>query len=172
MIIISLRGNAGSGKSTISQMLIEALQEENDVLYLEMDNFRRNIINTKLDEAFKVRRNAMSQSSMISMIDWAFENKIGFVILDGKFNTKYFSNLYEHIISRNIKLLPYWFDLSFEETAKRHATREKSKAFSADEMKDWFSPNDLLTMTKEKLIPQEMTKEQIFAMIMNDIKSC
>ncbi len=170
MKIISLRGNAGSGKSTISQMLIDALSKEHDVLYLELDNFRRRIVYTKFDEDFAIRRNQNALSSIITMIDWGLSNNIEYAILDGKFSTKHFTELYEYILSRNIPLIPYWFDLTFEETARRHATRAKSKDFTADEMKEWFRPNDLMPIINEKLIPQDMTKEQIFTMIMKDIK--
>lgn len=165
--IISLRGNSGSGKSTISNMLIEKLSDF-DVLYLEQDMFRRYINHAKKDDNFHDRRNELTILSICNMIEWAVD-KFDVIILDGKFSARTYFPIYDFILSKQVELLPYWFELSFEETAARHSTREKAKVFDAEEMKKWWKPHDLLANVQEKIIDDKMTKEQILDKIVKDL---
>ena len=123
----------------------------------------------KRDETFRTKRNEVTITSIEKMIEWGIENKYDFIVLDGKFKAKHYEVLYDFILSKKIEILPYWFDISFEETVKRHATREKSKIFDAEEMGKWWVPHDLMPNIKEKLIVEKMAKDEILAMILKDL---
>jgi hypothetical protein len=45
-------------------------------------------------------------------------------------------------------------DISLEETVRRHATRPKATAFSAEEMATWYRPRDLLDSPRETVIDE------------------
>lgn len=165
--IIILRGNAGSGKSTISRALCEHFND--DVLYLEQDTFRLGIIKTKQDENFQVRRNVLTQGAMLAMLNWGLEN-CKYIIFDGIFSVKKYTNLIDEILKKSKNVYAYYFDLPFEETAKRHSTRDKAKLFDAEVMREWFKPHDYLPQIKEKIITKELTKEQIVSMILSDVE--
>ncbi|MFG1621555.1 hypothetical protein [Kribbella sp. NPDC049227] len=48
----------------------------------------------------------------------------------------------------------YYLDIPFEETVRRHATREKVSAFTAEAMAEWYRPQDLLEWPRETVIDQ------------------
>jgi hypothetical protein len=61
----------------------------------------------------------------------------------------------------------YFFDVSFAETLRRHATRPQATHFAADEMRAWYVERDLLSGSIEIVIPetraQGATIEQLLA---------
>ena len=48
------------------------------------------------------------------------------------------------------KVLAYYYDLSFEETLKRHESKGVTD-FGEMEMKSWFTPKDFIGLENEKL---------------------
>ena len=67
---------------------------------------------------------------------------------------------FKRISSRAEEALFYAFDLSFEETARRHAARAKSTEFSLDEMRSWYHGWQPLPFVQERRIgPEESAIE-------------
>lgn len=54
---------------------------------------------------------------------------------------------------------------AFNETVKRHKTREKSNHFSVEEMKDWYSMAQPLGLVTEQIIHENMSKSEIIELI-------
>ncbi len=63
----------------------------------------------------------------------------------------------------------YYYDLSFEDTPIRHASREKSKEFGADALKRWWNDKDYLDQIHEKKIYADASLENNLERILNDI---
>ncbi len=127
-----------------------------------------NLIKVAKGDNEKGRRIELMTNAMLNMIEWGSKN-VDVIIVEGIFNSKRYSNFYKKILSMNVEILWYYFDLSFEETLVRHATREKSKLFGAEEMKGWFNPHDELSFVKEKVIGASMSKDEILNMILDDM---
>ncbi|MBQ8748983.1 MAG: kinase [Clostridia bacterium] len=164
--VIILRGNSGSGKSTISNALREILDK--NILYIEQDMLKIYLTKIKNDENFMAKRNSLIQGSILTLIDWGC-NEFDYIIIDGIFKSNHYTNMFNIIKEKFSYVYAYYFDLSFEETVKRHQTRAKSKEFDADDMSEWFREKDYLTQIKEKIITKEQSKEEIVAMILADI---
>jgi hypothetical protein len=49
----------------------------------------------------------------------------------------------------------YFFDISFEETVRRHATRPQATHFSTTDMRDWYLGRDLLPFVQEWIISED-----------------
>ena len=62
-----------------------------------------------------------------------------------------------------------FIDLPFEETVKRHNSRDKAKEFGVDMLKKWWSSQDFAPYLNEKCIYADMSKEEIVEMILKDI---
>jgi len=62
----------------------------------------------------------------------------------------------------------YYFDLPFDETVHRHATRPQAQEFMPDEMRDWFVPQDLLPFAEERLIIQDASLQDTINRIWAD----
>lgn len=64
----------------------------------------------------------------------------------------------------------YYFDLPFDETVHRHATRPQAQEFTPDEMRSWFAPQDLLPFVDERLITQDASLQDTVNRIWADIQ--
>lgn len=65
----------------------------------------------------------------------------------------------------------YYFDISFEETLRRHVTKSNSHEFGETEMRDWWQEKDYLGIPNEKIISEDTSQDEILAMILKDLES-
>lgn len=161
-ILIVLRGNSGSGKSTIAK----ALQQHfgSGTLLIDQDVIRRNML------VVKDRPNNLS-IELIRQIALYGNGKCEVVIIEGILNSQgYGAMLREVIVAYEKRAAVYYFDLPFEETVIRHETREKRHKFGEDSLKQWWNPKDFLRVEGEKSITELMTEEQIVQMVIQDVE--
>jgi hypothetical protein len=64
----------------------------------------------------------------------------------------------------------YYLDVTLDETLRRHATRPQASEFTADDMRGWYRPHDLLTTIHERVIPETSTVRQTVEAILADAK--
>lgn len=164
--LIILRGNAGSGKSTVAEILREKIDDE--VVYLEQDIFRLKITKALKDENFDDRRNELTKGAIMAMLDWARENS-KYIILDGIFGVKRYTDFFEVVKAKFKNVYAYYFDIPLEETIRRHQTREKAKLFGAEELASWYKPNNIMSTLNETIITKDLTKDEIVDRILMDI---
>jgi thymidylate kinase len=142
--LIVIRGNSGSGKSTISQELQKCIP--NSIL-VEQDYFIKYVIFPKTSEEEAKRRAKIFNTVKGALLT----NEI--VILEGVFDSRrykdYFTDLIEYHGMDNYF---FYIDLTFEETLRRHGTREKRNKFGEEKMKEWYIPHDQLGYDFEKTI--------------------
>lgn len=62
----------------------------------------------------------------------------------------------------------YYFDIPLEETVRRHVTRDKATAFSAEEMSAWYRERDLLDQPRETIIDHTSSLEATVDRILAD----
>ncbi|MGI5243123.1 AAA family ATPase [Dactylosporangium sp. CA-139066] len=61
----------------------------------------------------------------------------------------------------------YYLDVSFDETIRRHRGRAEPIPVSAEEMRGWYVPLDVLGVSGEHVIPETSTFEQTVATILD-----
>jgi hypothetical protein len=54
----------------------------------------------------------------------------------------------------------YYFDISYEETLRRHATKLSAHEFGEKEMKQWYKPNQITGFKTERIIPESLSIEK------------
>lgn len=113
--LIILRGNSGSGKTTIAKEL-QKLFGKNTML-ISQDVIRREMLNVDDGE------NTKALPLLKELLKYGNEhNEI--VILEGILRANWYNSLFELAIEfYNQNIYAYYFDMSFEETLKRHQTR-------------------------------------------------
>lgn len=115
--LIILRGNSGSGKTTIANKLQKHLGEK--TLLISQDVVRRNMLNVK-DTSENLSINLIKKIA-------SYGNEFcPFVIIEGILASK----RYKHMLLELMDIfdnngLIYYFDISFEETLTRHLERTK-----------------------------------------------
>jgi predicted kinase len=159
--LIILRGNSGSGKSTVAKKLREVSSRK--IALIEQDYIRRTILKEfKPDDVFHI-------DLIFDTVEFALAHSYD-VILEGILNF----GRYDSLLTRLIELCPeyyiYYFDTSFEETLKRHATKLNAHEFGEKELREWYKPKDLSNFKREKIIPEEYSLEQTVKTIVEDAK--
>ena len=85
-----------------------------------------------------------------------------FVILEGIMNREWYKPLFELAIQLyDAEVYAYYFDLTFEETLKRHLTRPKCQEFGEEAMRRWWREKDFSDVLNESRITSERDVESI-----------
>lgn len=164
--LIILRGPSGSGKSTIAKLLFESAVDK--VAHIDQDYYRF---------IFKPagggsRANSDTIHKMIAQNTMTALNDGYSVILDGILSVKSYSEILEGIFKEHPdNNFIYHFDISFEETVRRHATRpDKAAQFSAEDMREWYPVAHRSNHRFEIVIPESFSVEQTLNKILSDTK--
>ena len=92
------------------------------------------------------------------------------VIVEGILSTPKYGKLLHRLAGEAPHSSVYYFDIPFEETLRRHATKPNAHEFGEAEMKRWWIANDFLGITGEKTIDETMQKDEIVAMILQELE--
>lgn len=159
-ILIVLRGNSGSGKSSVAKALRQRFGY--GMAWIEQDYIRR-ILLREPDQA------DASNIELIAMnVRFALQNNYH-VVLEGILDAELYSNMIHCLYTEYTKqCFFYYFDLPFSETERRHATRPQKQEFSTEQMKSWYKQRDFLPFIEEKTLHSEYSLESIVQMILND----
>lgn len=159
--LIILRGNSGSGKTTIAQKL-QASAEHKTAL-VSQDTIRRTILKEKETEG----------TNNIDLIQLTVEFALarGYnVILEGIFYFPRYGSMLEQLLAQCPDYYVYYLDISFVETLRRHATKSNAQEFGEKEMREWYKPNQITNVKGEKIIPESFSVEQTVNMILTDTR--
>jgi len=160
--LIVIRGNSGSGKSSVAKELREAYGR--GVAWVSQDLIRRTILREK-DQPGAVNIGLIDEVTRYSL-------KHGYhVILDGIL----LADRYEPMLTSLARDHPglsrfYYLDVSLAETLRRHATRPQAAEFGADDMRGWYRPRDLLGGIREHIIPETSTLQETTSLILAETK--
>ena len=97
-----------------------------------------------------------------------YGNKVGYtVILEGILSSKKYGAMLHRLLNdfQGNKLV-YYFDISFEETMRRHATKPNAHEFGELEMRRWWKEKDYLDFENEFLIRNDTSQEDLISMIL------
>ena len=151
--LIMLRGNSGSGKTTVAKGLQELFGR--GTMVLSQDMIRREV----LKERDGINPPALPLIKQI--LGYGSEN-CEVVIQEGIFIAEWYRELFESAIKLyGSDIYAYYFDIPFEETVRRHQTRLKAAEFGTNEMREWWKEKDYLDLIKETLITEDMSKDEI-----------
>lgn len=154
--LIILRGNSGSGKTTVAKELQKKFGY--NTMLISQDEIRRNILWVKDGIDTK------ALPLMIELLKYGYEHS-DIVILEGIMYEEWYNPLFKvanELYGSNV--YSYYFDIPFEETIRRHQTRSKSQEFGEEHMRGWWREKDFSAVLKEQLITCEMDANSIVAM--------
>ncbi|WP_192892908.1 kinase [Planococcus salinus] len=160
--LIILRGNSGSGKTTIAKRLQHHFGE--GTLLVSQDMVRREML------MVRDREGNISQELIRQITEYG-KGKCNFVILEGIFVKQRYKEMLEGLIrfyEGNAYI--YYFDLSFKSTVERHNSRPQAEEFGEESLRSWWSPNDQLGVECEKMLTEEMTQKDILDLICTQVE--
>lgn len=148
--LIILRGPSGSGKSTTAKRLFDKAKTK--VVLMEQDHYRFifNPAGGGSKPNSKTIHKMIKSDTLIALND-------GYdVILEGILGVRSYGLLIEEILAAHPNNnFMYFFDISLDETIKRHQTRlEKSMRFGEEDMREWYPAAHKSNHPLERVIPE------------------
>lgn len=147
-----LRGSSGSGKSSTARRLRERLGR--GVAWIEQDHLRRIVLGER----------DVPGGANIGLIDQTVRYAVehGFhAVLEGLLDAGRYGAMLEALHDDYAgRAAFFYFDVSFEETVRRHASRAKAADFGVDDMRTWYRPRDLLPFVREEIVPDASTLDE------------
>lgn len=160
--LIILRGNSGSGKTTIAKRLQNHLGQ--GTLLVSQDVVRRGML--KVHD-----RDGNPSIDLIGQIAEYGKGKCECTIVEGILAEKRYGAMLNDLIQfYDQKVYVYYFDLTFEETVRRHNTRSKKVDFGEDSLLAWWNPDDVLGVKGETLLTGGMSENDVLEQILYQLQ--
>ena len=152
--LIVLRGPSGAGKSTAARSLFE--QAKKPTVLIEQDYYRF---------IFKPAGGMVNSKSIHKMIKAnvliALQDNYD-VILEGIFNVKSYKATFAEIFAvHKSNNYIFTFDVSFEETLRRHRTKPNKDEWTEADMKDWYHSKDFMGYDFEHIVAEDSSEGEI-----------
>lgn len=158
--LIIIRGNSGSGKTSVSKALQERLGE--NTMLISQDMVRREILHTR-DGA-----DTKALPLMAELLKYGRRN-LPVTILEGIMVAEWYMPLFETAVKEfGSEIYAYYYDLPFEETVARHDTRAKRMSFGTEDMRRWWVEKDYMKIIPEKILTKEIGIDEAVEMIFRD----
>ena len=157
---LGILGESGSGKTTVAR----ALQKKfgYNTMMISQDEIRRNILWVKDGVDTK------ALPLMIELMKYGYEH-CDVVILEGIMYDEWYSPLFKTANELyGMDIYAYYFDIPFEETVRRHNTRDKKQEFGEEDMRRWWREKDFSSVFNEKIITPDIDADSIVEMIYMD----
>jgi adenylylsulfate kinase-like enzyme len=129
--LIVLRGNSGSGKTTVARAL-QRQRGRDQLALISQDVVRREVL----------WANDRAGNPAIGLIDLMARYALnqGFsVVVEGILHPDRYGDMLRRLVrDHEGRSFAYFWDVPFEETLRRHATKPKAAEFGEEEMRDWW----------------------------------
>ena len=150
--LIVLRGPSGAGKSTVARMLHE--QAVRKTALIEQDHYRHVMFNNPHSELEAARQ--VMFASIRSALEHGYDVITEGILSMGRYRP-YFDRLFDTHPHRNHL---FYMDIDFDESVRRHATRDKQHLFSISDMREWYDRATPSGYPGEVLLAADLTAEE------------
>jgi predicted kinase len=162
--LIVLRGNSGSGKSTVATALREQLGSS--AALVQQDFVRRTVLREDGGGDNRFTAGLLAQMARHCLGEGYH------VVLEGILDRERYSDMLESLWRSPVWTTHlYYFQIGFSETARRHALRPESAHFDVSQMRSWYREDDRLTFAEEEVIGETSTMDESVAHIMRGVRS-
>lgn len=158
--LIVLRGPSGSGKSSVAKAVRDLyVGEGKKVAYMEQDHFRRIVLKERdVTGGFNIQ---LIKMTTLFLLREGYD-----VILEGIFDKGRYEEMFKELTGAHLKKnFFFYFDISFEETLKRHDTKPSRNDYGEKEMRSWYKNRDFLQCLAEHIVSEKNSIEETVAFI-------
>lgn len=159
--LVVLRGNSGSGKSAVAAR-VQAQMPRGGCALISQDRVRRDVL----------REPDVTGGLNVDLI----EHMAGFclgtcavTIVEGIMNARRYGAMLERLSRCAGRSLFYAYDLSFEETARRHRLRPERDDFASDTMRHWYHGWQPLDFVEERRFDESWSLDDAVGRILGDL---
>lgn len=151
--LIILRGNSGSGKSTVAKTIAKAAGHQ--LAVVDADAYRVGMFHP-LGECGEDVAELMAHNVRFCL-ERGYDVFWDSIFYAHDRNRKYLEDfIRQHHPADNFI---FNFDVSWEETVRRHQTRHKRHDFDAETMREWYKPVESLGYDFEYTVPEKNSIE-------------
>jgi predicted kinase len=155
--LIVIRGNSGSGKSTIARRL--RANYGRGCALVEQDYLRRVVLRER-DTPGGLAIGLIEQTVRYAL-DGGFH-----AILEGILHRHKYAPMLERLITAHAGTTTVvYLDVSLEETFRRHGQRPQAADFTQDDMRGWYQHRDLLGAPGELVLDEDTSEDQAVDLI-------
>lgn len=152
--LVILRGNSGSGKTTVSKELQKRFGR--NTMLISQDMVQLQMLYAKDAEALPL---------IIQLLKYGRQNS-DITILEGILDSEVYESLFEVAVKEyGADIFAFYYDLPFEETLQRHATKPNRAEFGEQDMRRWWKEKDYSNVISEKIITRDMSISDTVDMI-------
>lgn len=160
--LVILRGNSGSGKTTVAKMLQEKFGP--NTMLISHDMVRMQILHVWSAEG--VRK---SLPLMIALLRYGRRNS-EITILEGILPSEDYKPLFEAALEEyGENIFSYYYDISFEETLRRHQTKPNRDEFGEADMRRWWKEKDFLEIIPQTVLDEDVRLEEAVELIYGQV---
>jgi 8-oxo-dGTP pyrophosphatase MutT (NUDIX family) len=160
--LIVIRGNSASGKSAVAAAI--RARYGRGLAIVSQDNLRRVVL----------RERDVPGGANVGLIDLTARHALscGFhVVVEGILRADHYGDMLTTLISDHAgSASAYFFDVPFEETLRRHATKAEALKYGEAEMRQWWRGLDLLPGGIEQVIPADSALDDTVTRLMADAR--
>lgn len=132
------------------------------IALVEQDYIRRNIL-----EEIGDRPKLHNADLIYQIVSFALER--GFhAILEGILNFSTYGDMLAKLHKENPDTHVYYFDVSLEETLRRHQTKPNRHEFGDDKLREWYKDKDFSHLPNEKILPETLSVEDTLTLILEE----
>ena len=158
--LIVLRGNSASGKSTLARALRAA--RPRGIAILGHDQLRREILHAREEP----------DNPTVAYLDLSARYALDLglhVVVEGILYSHIYGAMLAQLIAdhRGVSSC-YRYNLSFAETARRHATKPQATEYGPETMRAWWHDTDPLPSIAEHALDADLTIADATARVLND----
>jgi predicted kinase len=152
--LVVLRGNSGSGKTTVARLL----QDRFGLVVVSQDVLRREVLGVS-DGPGSPAVDLIAQTARFAL-DRGFS-----VVVEGILRSDIYAPMLAALAAEHRGHTHFFrFDLSFDETVRRHRTKDRTD-FGEPELRRWWRGDDALPECDERVIGSEHTPQDVVGLI-------
>lgn len=160
--LILLRGNSGSGKTTVAKQLQEKFGS--NTMLISHDMVRKQILHVWSREGVE-----KSQPLMIELLKYGKRNS-EITIMEGILPSKDYAQLFDAAVDEyGNEIYSYYWDIPFEETVRRHSTKPNRNDFGEEDMRRWWKEKDYLEIIPQTMIDKDLSAEDAVELIYREV---
>jgi predicted ABC-type ATPase len=154
--LVVIRGNSGSGKSTVARALRESWGR--GTALVDQDTLRRQILREHLDVVEPIAPGLIDVTARYAL------NHGYRAIVEGILDRHGYGEMLTSLLAEHGGRA-FYLDVSWTETVRRHAMRPQADQFTVEQMREWYRERDLLGVPDEVVISAESSVQQSVAAI-------
>lgn len=155
--LIILRGNSGSGKTSVAK----ALQKKfgHNTMMISQDMVRREMLWAKDGIGTK------ALPLLINLLEYGRKNS-EITILEGILDSGWYRPLFQKAVEEyGTNIFAFYYDLPFEETLLRHGTKPNKNEFGGEAMRRWWKEKDYINIIPEQILTKDISFADAVEMI-------